>query len=146
MNTSTLVKKVLPYAAATTGAVTNGTIIDLGSPTEGGFDSVRFTLSPGIVLATGTILMKAYCGNVSTLTDGAYATTQVLVTAPTPTTKTDVPVHLDIVRPGKRYVRLDYTLAAANTAVDCVLATLYNSKNKPTVQPNADSKTSVNMG
>ena len=146
MNKSTLVTKVLPYAAAGTGAVTNGAIIDLGSPTEGGFDSVRFILSPGIVLATGTILMKAYCGNASNLADGAYATTQVLVTAPTPTDKTNVPVMLDIVRPGKRYVRLDYTLAVANTAVDCVIAERYNSKNKPTVLPNADSKTSVNMG
>jgi hypothetical protein len=143
LNTETLVTKVSNYAAATTGAVTNGAIIDLGSPTEGIFDSVRFILSPAIVLATGTILMKAYVGDVATLTDGAYATTQVLVTAPTPTTKTSLPVCLDLVRPGKRYVRLDYTLAVANTAVDCILAERYNARTIPTLQP-SDSKIAVN--
>lgn len=144
---STLLTEVNHYAAATTGAVTAaGTIIDLASPTEGVFDSVRFILSPGIVLATATILMKALCGNVSTLVGGAYATTQPLVTAPTPTDKSYVPVSLDVIKPGKRYVRLDYTLAVANTAINCVLAERYNSKAIPTTLPNTDSKVSVNMG
>ena len=143
LNTETLVTKVSSYAAATTGAVTNGAIIDLGSPTEGIFDSVRFILSPAIVLATGTIVMKAFVGDDSALGDGAYETTQVSVTAPTPTTKTNLPICLDVIRPGKRYVRLDYTLAVANTAVDCILAERYNARTIPTLQP-SDSKLSVN--
>jgi len=145
LKNETLVTETSPYAAATIAVVTNGTIIDLDSPTEGSFDSVRFILSPGIVLATGTILMKAYCGNEAALGDGAYATTQVLVTAPTPTTKSSKPISLDVIRPGKRYVRLDYTLAAANTAINCVLAERYNSKIIPTTLPNSDSKISVGM-
>jgi hypothetical protein len=144
LNKETLVTQVNAYAAATTGAVTTaGTIIDLGSPTEGVFDSVRFILSPGIVLATGTIVMKALVGNDSALGDGVYATTQVSVLAPTPTTKSSIPVCLDVIRPGKRYVRLDYTLAAANTAINCVLAERYNAKAIPT-QENSDDEISVN--
>ena len=144
LNKETLVTQVNAYAAATTGAVTTaGTILDLASPTEGIFDSVRFILSPAIVLATGTIVMKAFVGDESDLGDGAYATTQVSVLAPTPTTKSSIPVCLDVIRPGKRYVRLDYTLAVASTAINCVLAERYNSKIIPTLQP-SDSKTSVN--
>jgi hypothetical protein len=143
LNKETLVTQVNPYAAATTGAVTNGTIIDLGSPTEGIFDSVRFILSPAIVLATGTIVMKAFVGDDSALGDGAYAASQVSVLAPTPTTKSSIPVCLDVIRPGKRYVRLDYTLAAASTAINCVLAERYNARTIPTLE-NSDSKISVN--
>lgn len=146
LNNSTLVTQVSPYAAANIVAVTNGTIIDLASPTEGIFDSVRFILSPAIVLATGTVLMKAFCGDDSALGDGAYAVTQVSYTAPTPTDRSSIPVCLDLVRPGKRYVRLDYTLAVATTAINCVIAERYNAKVEPTTLPNTDSKTSINRG
>lgn len=135
-----MVDKVLVATAAGTTDTLTGDILDLM-----GYDSVMFVAILGDVTVNAVATLKAYCGDAAALGDGAYKTTTATVTA-TATSADDKLLVLDVVKPGKRYVRGDLVRATANIVVDGIIAIRYNARNIPTTQPNdvVDSDISVN--
>jgi hypothetical protein len=125
------IEKALGNTAAGTSDTLNSDIIDLGS--GGLFDSVCFILVTGNVLDTAVGTLKAYIGDNSALSDGAYATTTTAFTA-TATSADDKCAILDVVKPGKRYVRADFVRATANIPVESIIAIKYNAKSYPITQ------------
>ncbi|HEY9060958.1 MAG TPA: hypothetical protein VIO64_10730 [Pseudobacteroides sp.] len=117
--------------AAGTGDTLNGDIIDLG--TGGNFDSVLFVAKLGDCADTAVGTLKAYCGDASDVADGAYKAVTAAFTA-TATNSDNKLVILDVVKPGKRYVRPDFVRATANIAVESIIAIKYNSKSYPVTQ------------
>lgn len=125
--------------------IVDGSIIDLGSPSEGQFDSVCFIAILGEVTSGSVCTLKAYCGDAAALGDGAYKTTTATVTASGNDTDNNL-IILDVIRPGKRYVRADLVIDTQNAVVDSIIAIRYNAKTIPTTQTAAvaDSDVSVN--
>lgn len=123
-----LIDKVLNNTAAGNGDTLNGDILDLQN-----FDSVLFIATLGDVAATAVGTLKAYCGAKSDLSDGAYKTASAIFTA-TATSADNKVVVLDVVRPGKRYVRAAFVRATANIPVESIVAIRYNARNIPTTQ------------
>lgn len=121
--------KVLGNTAAGTGDTLNGDILDLA-----GFDSVCFVAVTGDVVNTAVGTLKAYCGDASNVSDGAYATATATFTA-TASSADDKLVILDVIRPGKRYIRADFVRATANIPVESIIGIRYNAKTNPTTQP-----------
>lgn len=117
--------------AAGTGDTLNGDIIDLGA--DGKFDSVAFVAKLGDVADTAVATLKAYCGDAAALGDGVYKTATATVTA-TATSADNKLLVLDVVRPGKRYIRPDLVRATANIPVESIIAIKYNSKALPVTQ------------
>lgn len=122
---NTSIEKCLNNTVAGTGDTLNGDIIDLGS--GGAFDSVCFILTTGDVAATAVGTLKAYVGDASNLSDGAYVTSTATFTA-TASSADNECVVLDVVKPGKRYIRPDFVRATANIPVESVVSLKYNSK------------------
>lgn len=116
---------VLNNTAAGTGDTLNGSIVDLQ-----GFDSVCFIAKTGDCADTAVGTMKAYCGEAADLADGAYKATTAAFTA-NATNSDNKLVVLDVVRPGKRYVRADFVRATANIPIESMIAILYNGKSYP---------------
>lgn len=144
---NTLIKRCAGYAAASQDDVT-GAEIDMGSPSEGIFDSVCFVAQFCTVTTASALTLKAYAGDVAGLgSAAAYAVTTAAVVASGTDTNNNLLI-LDCVRPGKRYIRPDLVIADANAAVDGIIAILYNSRNAPTTElaALADGAVSVNMG
>lgn len=123
------IDKVLNNTAAGTSDTLNSDILDLS-----GFDSVCFIATTGDVIVNAVGTLKAYCGDNSALSDGSYKTTTATFTA-TATSADNKCVVLDVVRPGKRYVRADFVRATANIPVESITAIRYNARSKPTIQP-----------
>lgn len=123
------IDKVLDNTAAGTGDTLNGGIIDLQ-----GCDSVMFIATLGDVVATAVGTLKAYCGNASDVSDGAYKTATATFTADATNADNKV-VVLDVVKPGKRYIRPDFVRATANIPVESIVAIRYNYASIPTTQP-----------
>lgn len=121
--------KVLNATAAGTTDTLNGDIIDLAN-----HDSVLLVAITGDVTNTAVGTLKAYCGDNSALSDGAYKTATAAFTADA-TSADNKLVILDVVRPGKRYVRADFVRATANIAVESIIAIRYNARAIPTTQP-----------
>jgi hypothetical protein len=140
-----LFTKTSVAAVAATDDITNGSIIDLGSGTEGQFDSVCFVAILGEVTNAAVVTLKAYCGNASNLAGGAYKATTATVTASGNDTDNNLLI-LDVVQPGTRYVRGDLVRDTQNSVVDSIIAIRYNAKNVPTTQTAdvADGDVSVN--
>lgn len=142
-----LFSKTSVAAVSAATDITTGTIIDLGSPTEGQFDSVCFVAALGDVVDGSVATLKAYCGDAAALGDGAYKTETATVTATAVAAFTDNNLLiLDVVRPGKRYVRADLTRATQSAVLDSIIAIRYNAKTLPTTQPSgvADGGLSIN--
>jgi hypothetical protein len=125
------IEAAMNNTAAGTGDTLNGDIIDLGS--GGIFDSVCFVLKTGDVAATAVGTLKAYAGDASDVADGAYKTTTAAFTADA-TNSDNKLVILDVVRPGKRYIRPDFVRATANIPVESIIAIKYNAKAYPITQ------------
>ncbi|MHB9010367.1 MAG: hypothetical protein ACYC3E_00025 [Carboxydocellales bacterium] len=121
--------KVLGNTVAGTGDTLNGDILDLAN-----HDSVCFIAVTGDVTDTAVGTIKAYCGDAAALGDGAYKATTATFTA-TATSADNKVLVLDVVRPGKRYVRADFVRATANIPVESIVAIRYNSRAIPTTQP-----------
>jgi hypothetical protein len=132
--------KVLVATAAGTADTLNGDILDLQ-----GYDSVCLVAILGDVANTAVATLKAYCGDAAALGDGAYKTNTATVTADATSADNKLLV-LDVIRPGKRYVRADLVRATANIVVDGIIAYRYNAKTLPTTQPSdvVHSNISVN--
>lgn len=133
-------------AVAGTSAITGGDIIDLASASEGCFDSVCFVALLGTVTNGSVVTLKANYGDESDLSDGAYKTTTATVTGTGTSAFADNNLLiLDVVKPGKRYVRADLTRATANCVLDSIVAVRYNARNVPTgtVATIADAEISV---
>lgn len=139
------ISKPFAYQAASTTDIATASIIDLGSTSEGIFDSVCFIVALGTVTTASVVTLKAYIGDNSALTDGAYATTTATVTASGTDTNNNVLI-LDCVRPNKRYARPDVVIDTANAEIECILAVRYNAKTLPTTELSslADGGLSVN--
>lgn len=132
--------KVLGNTAGGFGDTLNGDILDLAN-----YDSVCFIAVTGDVANTAVGTLKAYCGDAAALGDGAYKTTTATFTADATSADNKLLV-LDVVKPGKRYVRPDFVRATANIPVEAIVAIRYNARNIPTTQPAdvVDSDISVN--
>jgi len=125
----TKIDKVLNNTAAGTADTLTGDIIDLQ-----GFDSVLLIATTGDVAATAVGTLKAYCGDAAALGDGAYKTATATFTADSTNADNKI-VALDVIRPGKRYVRADFVRATANIPVESIVAIRYNARNIPCAQP-----------
>jgi hypothetical protein len=139
------ISKSFGYQAASETEVTTASELDMASATDGIFESVCFVAVFSTVTTGSIIVLKALCGNVAGLASGqAYATT---VTASGTDTNNNILV-LDVVKPGKRYIRPDLDISGANAALDCILAIRYNGKSIPTAElaALADGAVSVNAG
>jgi len=121
--------KVLGNTAAGTADTLNGDILDLAN-----YDSVCFIAVTGDVADTAVGTLKAYCGDEAALGDGAYKASTATFTAGIATADNKL-VILDVVRPGKRYVRADFVRATANIPVEAIVAIRYNARNIPQTQP-----------
>ena len=132
--------KVLVATVAGTNDTLSGDILDLQD-----CDSVVGVAILGDVAATSVVTLKAYTGDEAALGDGAYETVTATVTA-TATSADDKLLVLDVVKPGKRYVRFDVVRATAAAVVDGVIAVRYNFRTEPTTQPAdvVDSDINVN--
>lgn len=142
-----LITKTSVAAVSAASDITDGTIIDLGSPTEGGFDSVCFVAALGACVNGSVVTLKAFAGDAAALGDGSYKATTATVTATATAAFADNNLLiLDVVRPGKRYVRADLTRATQAAVLDSIIAIRYNAKTLPTgtVAGIADGKLSVN--
>jgi hypothetical protein len=134
------VDKVLIATVAGTADTLNSDILDLQN-----CDSVMGIAILGDVTNTAVVTLKAYTGDNSALSDGAYETVTATVTADA-TSADNKLLILDIVKPGKRYCRFDLVRATANAVVDGIVAVRYNYRAIPTTQPSdvVNSNISVN--
>lgn len=134
------IEKGLNYTAAGTGDTLNSDIFDLQ-----GYDSILLVATTGDVTNTAVGTLKAYIGDNAALSDGAYATSTAEFTA-TATSADNKIVVLDVVKPGKRYVRADFVRATANIVVENIIAIKYNAKTYPVTQGAdvVDSDISIN--
>lgn len=132
--------KVLVATVDGTGDTLNGDILDLQD-----CDSVMGIAILGDVTDTAVITLKAYTGEESNLSDGAYESVNAIVTADA-TSGDNKLLILDVVKPGKRYCRFDLVRATANAVVDGIIGVRYNYRVKPTTQPDdvVDSALNVN--
>ena len=132
--------KVLGNTAAGTGDTLNSEIVDLQ-----GYDSVCLVATLGDCAATAVGTLKAYCGDASDVSDGALKTTTATFTATASSADNKV-VVLDVVNPGKRYVRADLVRATANIPVESIVAIRYNAKNIPVTQPSDVVASALSVG
>lgn len=140
------ISKSFGYQAASQTDVDAATEIDLASATEGIFESVCFIAVFSTVTTACVATLKAYAGNVSGLGSGAaYATTTATVTASGTDTNDNILV-LDVVKPGKRYIRPVLVIDTANAALDCIIAIRYNGKLMPTTELAALADGAVSVG
>lgn len=121
--------KVLVATGAGTTDTLTGDIIDLQD-----CNSVTGVTILGDVTNGAVLTLKAYTGDNSALTDGAYEATTATVTATAASADNKLLV-LDVVKPGKRYVRFDLVRATANAVVDGIIAIRYNNRVIPVTQP-----------
>ena len=137
---ATKIDKTSVAAAAAQTAITDGDIIDLQD-----CDSVTGIAALGEVTTTSIVTLKAFTGDVATLTDGAYETVTATVTALVNSADNKLLV-LDIIKCGKRYVRFDLTRTVADAVIDSIIAVRYNFRTLPTVQGSdvSHGKISVN--
>jgi hypothetical protein len=136
------IEKGINYTSAGTSDTLNSDIFDLQ-----GYDSICLIAVTGDVTNTAVGTLKAYIGDDSALADGAYATTTSTFTADATSADYKV-VVLDVVKPGKRYVRADFVRATANIVLENVIAIKYNARTLPVTQGSdvVDSDLSVNRG
>lgn len=130
-------------ATAAETAITTGDILDLA-----GYDSVCAIAILGEVTTASVPTLKAYIGDDSTLAGGAYCTTTAMHTASGNDADNTLLV-LDVVKPGKRYIRFDLTRASANSVIDSIIAIRYNARTIPVAQDETEvsgSGISVNAG
>lgn len=141
-----LFSKTSVAAVSAATDITSGSIIDLGSPTEGGFDSVCFVASLGACVNGSVVTLKAYAGNAPALGDGVYLTETATVTATATAAFADNNLLiLDVVKPGKRYVRADLTRATQAAVLDSIIAIRYNGRACPVTQPSGVADTGVQV-
>ena len=133
------IDKVLIATAAGTDDSLSGDILDLQD-----CDSVTGIAILGDVTILSVVTLKAYTGDVATLTDGAYETVTATVTADA-TSADDKLLVLDVIKPGKRYCRFDVVRATANAVVDGVIGVRYNFRTIPTVQGSDVVNSNINI-
>jgi len=134
------IDKVYIAAVAGTTDTLEGDILDLQD-----CDSVTGIAILGNVTINAVLTLKAYTGDEDDLGDGEYETDTATVTA-TATSADNKLLVLDVIKPGKRYVRFDLVRAIANAVVDGVIGIRYNFRIIPTTQPTdvVNSNISVN--
>jgi hypothetical protein len=122
-------------------AITDGDILDLQN-----FDSVCAIALLNDVDVSCVPILKAYTGDEAALGDGAYETNTAGGLTATDTDHDNLLLVLDIVKPGKRYVRFDMTRAGGNLTLDGIVAIRYNARNIPVTQGSdvVDSEINVN--
>jgi hypothetical protein len=132
--------KVLVAETAGTADTLEGDILDLQD-----CDSVTGIAMLGDVTVDAVVTLKAFTGDDSALSDGAYESDTATVTA-TASNADDKLLILDVINPGKRYCRFDLVRATADVVVDGIIGIRYNFRVIPTEQPSdvVDSEISVN--
>lgn len=135
-------QKAMNYQSASTSDTLSGDIIDTA-----GFDSICIIAATGDVTTSAVGTLKAYVGDNSALSDGAYVTSTSTFTADSTSADNKLLV-LDLAKHGKRYVRPDFVRATANIVIDSITVVLYNARTKPVTQGTdvVDSDLSVNRG
>jgi len=135
-----MIDRVKALEAAAQTAITDGDILDLQ-----GYDSVCAIAILGNVDNGSVPTLKAYCGDAAALGDGAYKTTTATATA-TATSCDNKLLVLDVVKPGKRYVRFDMTRASGNAVVDGIVAIRYNARVVPLTQGSDVIDSDISVG
>jgi len=121
-------QKMLDDQAAGTDDTVSADILDLA-----GANAAIGIVALGDVANTSVCTLKAYVGDESDLSDGAYLTTTATVTA-TASSADDKLLVLDCKELTKRYLRFDLVRATANAAVDAGISGVYNYKAIPATQ------------
>ena len=124
----TAIDRTSVLASAAQTAITNGDILDLQN-----FDSILGIAVLGDIADTAVVTLKAFTGDNAALSDGAYEDVTASVTA-TATSADNKLLVLDIVKPGKRYVRFDLTRTTADAVIDGILGIRYNARLMPVTQ------------
>lgn len=135
-----LIDRVMTAQTASTNDTLSGDILDLQN-----CDSAIGICELGDVTNGAVVSLKAYTGDNSALTDGAYETVYATVTA-TATSADNKLLVLDVVKPGKRYCRFDVVRATANAVVDGVVALRYNNRVIPVTQGTDVIDSEINVG
>jgi hypothetical protein len=120
-------QKCIDTQADGTGT-TSSDILD-GAGANSAFCAVAF----GDVDNTSVITLKAYVGDESDLSDGAYLTTTATYTAAAADADNKMLV-LDCKRLTKRYIRFDVVVATANATIEAGISGVYNYKAEPVTQ------------
>ncbi len=107
-------------------------------------DSVLGIVALGDVTDTAVLTLKAFTGDESDLSDGAYEDVTVAFTADASSADNKL-MMLDVVKPGKRYCRFDLLRATANAVVDGIFAMSYNYRLKPVTQPSDVVGSDINV-
>lgn len=131
--------KMLDDTAAGTDDTINGDILDLQN-----CDSITGIVGLGDVANTAVVTLKAYTGDESDLSDGAYESVTATVTADA-TSADNKLLILDVIKPGKRYVRFDVVRATANAEIDAGVSIRYNYRAMPTTQPSDVVNSNINV-
>ena len=140
--TQLMADKILVATGAGTTDTLEGDIVDLA-----GCEGALGIAILGAITNTGVVTLKAFTGNVATLTDGAYEAQTATVTGTAVAAfASDHLLLLDVHKCGKRYVRFDLVRATANVVVDGVIALRYGLRVQPGVEQAdvADAHVSVN--
>lgn len=120
-----------PIAAGTND--TDADIVDMQ-----GFDGVLFIVPITDSVDTGTLTLTAQHSDTNTTGSMAATEATVTVTSAANDDLNDTFAVLDVQRPLKRYVELNFVTATANIATGSVLAIKYKSRDEPVSQPSAD--------
>lgn len=120
-------QKMIDTQAAGTGT-TSSDILDLA-----GANAAIGIVTLGDVADTSVITLKAYVGDESDLSDGAYLTTTATVTADA-TSADDKMLILDCKELTGRYIRFDVVVATANAVIETGVSGVYNYKALPVTQ------------
>jgi len=114
-------------------ADTDSDILDMAN-----FDGVMFVVPVTDSAATGTLTLTME--QADTNSGGAMAATvaTTVVTCAINDDLNDKFVVLDVMRPSKQYVRLNFVSATANIATGNVIAIKYRARDVATTQPTAD--------
>ena len=134
-------QKMLDTTAAGTSDTVSGDILDLA-----GAEGVIGVIAFGDVTTGAVLTLKAYVGDVSDLSDGAYLTTTATVTA-TATSADDKLLILEVRGIQKRYIRFDLVRATANAVIEAGFSGVFNYRNLPVTQSSdvVDSDFTLNV-
>jgi hypothetical protein len=112
---------------------TDSDIIDMAD-----FDGVAFVVPVTDSVATGTLTLTMEHADTNAGGSMAATAATTVVTCAVNDDINDTFVVLDVMRPAKQFVRLNFVTATANIATGNVIAIKYRARDEATTQPTAD--------
>lgn len=102
-----------------------------------GFDSTRFEVLMGAINATANVVVTVQQGDVSDLSDAQNLVGSVALTD----TDDNKVAIVEVLRPTRRYLRVQVTRNNANSVIDGILALQYGARILPTTDDATTIKT-----